>query len=195
MANIQGIDEKDLVDRFKNGDQSAFEILFKYYYPGLVIYATQFLADYNEAEEIVQDFFVSMWQNQKNLFPSDSLKNYFFTSVKNKSFNFLKHKRIKEAYIHRLIGLTGNHLVYDTDIYVATELQEKITSAIDSLPEKCREVFIMSRFRAMKNEEIAHELELSKRTVETHISHALNILRSELKNYSGLLILLGIIRL
>ncbi|MDP3434297.1 MAG: sigma-70 family RNA polymerase sigma factor, partial [Bacteroidota bacterium] len=69
---------------------------------------------------------------------------------------------------------------------------EKIKKAIDLLPEKCREIFIMSRMRGLKNEEIAAELNLSKRTVETQISKALQVLRVELKDYVGLLVLLGI---
>ena len=88
--------------------------------------------------------------------------------------------------------LSNNHLVYDPDLYIASELQEKIKNAIDLLPEKCREIFIMSRMRGLKNEEIATELNLSKRTVETQISNALKVLRVELKDYVGLLVLLGI---
>ncbi|MDP2115597.1 MAG: sigma-70 family RNA polymerase sigma factor, partial [Bacteroidota bacterium] len=88
--------------------------------------------------------------------------------------------------------LSNNHLVYDPDLYIASELQEKIKKAIDLLPEKCREIFIMSRMRGLKNEEIATDLNLSKRTVETQISKALKVLRVELKDYVGLLVLLGI---
>lgn len=88
--------------------------------------------------------------------------------------------------------LSNNHLVYDPDLYIASELQEKIKKAIDLLPEKCRKIFIMSRMRGLKNEEIAAELNLSKRTVETQISKALKVLRVELKDYVGLLVLLGI---
>jgi len=72
-----------------------------------------------------------------------------------------------------------------------SELQSKIKCAIDHLPNKCREVFDMSRIRGMKNEEIASELNISKRTVETHISNALKQLKSELKDYLSFLILLG----
>ena len=75
---------------------------------------------------------------------------------------------------------------------MASELQDKIKNSIEILPDKCREIFMMSRMRGMKNEEIASELNLSKRTVESQISNALKVLRVELKDYTGLLILLGI---
>lgn len=192
MQIIQGINEKDLIVRLKNGDQNAFELLFHFYYPGLVMYSTQFTADRMEAEEIVQNFFVRFWQRHQQIIPSDSLKSYLFLSVKNGSLNFLKHKKIEEKYIRSMTELSNNHLVYDPDLYIASELQEKIKNAIDLLPEKCREIFIMSRMRGMKNEEIAVELNLSKRTVETQISKALKVLRVELKDYVGLLVLLGI---
>jgi RNA polymerase sigma-70 factor (ECF subfamily) len=192
MQSIQGINEKDLIVRLKNGDQTAFELLFHFYYPGLVMYAIQFTTDRMEAEEIVQDFFVRFWQKHQQIIPSDSLKSFFFLSVKNGSLNFLKHKKIEEKYVRSMTELSNNHLVYDPDLYIASELQEKIKKSIDLLPEKCREIFIMSRMRGLKNEEIAAELNLSKRTVETQISKALKVLRVELKDYVGLLVLLGI---
>ncbi len=192
MQTIHGITEKDLIIRLKDGDQTAFELLFHFYYPGLVIYASQFTADRCEAEEIVQNFFVRFWQKHNQILHGDSLKNYFFLSVKNSSLNYLKHKKIEERYLKELSDLSDQHLVYDPDLYVATELQEKIKNSINLLPEKCREIFVMSRIHGLKNDDIANELNLSKRTVETQISNALKVLRVELKDYVGLLIFLGI---
>jgi RNA polymerase sigma-70 factor (ECF subfamily) len=192
MQIIQGIYEKDLIVRLKEGDQTAFELLFHFYYPSLVVYSAQFTTDRMEAEEIVQDFFVRLWQRHWLLVPSESLKSYFFLSVKNGSLNFLKHKKVEEKYIKKMLELSNHHPAYDPDSYLDSELQEKIRHSIDLLPEKCREVFIMSRLRGMKNEEIASELIISKRTVETQISKALKVLRIELKDYVGLIILLGI---
>jgi len=194
MQSIHGITEKELINRLIKGDQTAFELLFHAYYPGLVVYASQFTFDKDEAEEIVQDFFVRCWQKHQSLQPAESLKNYFFSSVKNRGLNYLKHKKIEENYIHQLSGISENHLVYNQDLYSTTELQEKIINSIELLPERCREIFTMSRIQGLNNEEIALELNLSKRTVETQISHALKVLRVELKEYSGLLIILGLIR-
>jgi RNA polymerase sigma-70 factor (ECF subfamily) len=192
MQNIKGIPEKDLIVLLRCGNQTAFELLFHYYYPGLVLYSSQFIADQDEAEEIVQEFFVRFWQKHQQLKVCDSLKNYFFSSVRNSSLNFLKHKKIEEKYLKELIDLSSHHLVYEPDLYIISELQEKIKNGIDRLPEQCRKIFIMSRIRGLKNEEIASELSLSKRTVETQISKALKVLRIELKDYIALLLLLGI---
>lgn len=192
MQTIQGIYEKDLIVRLKYGDQTAFELLFHFYYPGLVMFSTQFTTDRNEAEEIVQDFFVRFWQRHDQISLTDSLKSFFFLSVKNSSLNFLKHKKVEEKYIRKMTEMADRHLAYDPDLYVDSELQEKVKQAIDLLPEKCREVFVMSRLRGMRNDDIATELNISKRTVETQISKALKVLRVELKDYVALLILFGI---
>jgi len=192
MQIIQGINEKDLIVRLKAGDQTAFELLFHFYYPGLVMYSVQFTTDRMEAEEIVQDFFVRFWQKHQQILLTDSLKSYLFLSVKNGCLNYLKHKKVEEKYIRQMAELSNRHLAYDPDLYLASELQEKVKNVIDLLPEKCREIFIMSRIQGLKNEEIATNLNLSKRTVETQISKALKVLRIELKDYVGLMILLGI---
>lgn len=192
MHTINGIYEKDLIVRLKEGDQTAFELLFHFYYPGLVLYSTQFTTDRMEAEEIVQDFFVRLWQRHQQLIPTDSLKSYLFLSVKNGCLNYLKHKKVEEKYIRQMAELSNQHLAYDPDLYIASELQEKVKNVIGLLPEKCREIFIMSRIQGLKNEEIADNLNISKRTVETQISKALKVLRLELKDYVGLMILLGI---
>ena len=193
MQLINGIKERELVERVQQGDQTAFELLFRFYYPGLVVYATQFTVDRSEAEEIVQDFFVRFWQKHSHIKSSESLKNYFFSCVKNSSLNLLKHKKIEVSYIQKLQQLSeSENLTYHPDLFIVSELQEKIESAIALLPEKCREVFIMSRIQGLKNEEIASILDLSKRTVETQISKAIKVMRIELKDYLGLLFLLGI---
>ncbi len=192
MQIIQGICEKELITRLRAGDQTAFELLFHHYYPGLVLFSSQFTTDRNEAEEIVQDFFVKFWQKHHQISLTDSLKAYFFLSVKNSSLNFLKHRKVEEKYIQQMMKLSDRYLAYDPDLYIDSELQEKLKSAIDLLPEKCREIFTMSRIKGLKNDEIADQLNLSKRTVETQISKALKILRHELKDYVGLLIFLGL---
>src|SRR5690554_3656975 len=94
MIVINGIEESTLIHRFINGDQTAFELLFRYYYPGLVTFASQIILDIDEAEEIVQLFFVNIWSSRRNIKQSQSLKSYFFTAVKNRALNYLKREKI-----------------------------------------------------------------------------------------------------
>ena len=188
MQVINGIEEKVLIDRIIRGDQTAFELIFRFYYPGLVVFAEHITLDKPEAEEIVQDFFVRLWTKRKNLYQAGSLKSYLFTSIKNSSLNFLKKEKVKSRLIEELKEILKDNLLYDPDLYIQSTLQDEIRKAFEKLPPRTREVFLLSRFKGKRNDEIALELNLSKRTVETHITHALKILREELKEYMTLVL-------
>nr|WP_321354258.1 RNA polymerase sigma-70 factor [uncultured Draconibacterium sp.] len=185
---IKGFEEHVLVERMIAGDQTAFELLFKFYYPGLVIFAANIILNKEEAEEIVQDFFVRLWSNRQNIKSDGSLKNYFFKSVKNRSINFLKSNEIKRQVIEELKKQMKTELHYNPDIYIDTELQRRLKAAFSKLPARTAEIFTMSRFRGLTNDEIADDLKISKRTVETQVSKALKILRTELRAYATLLL-------
>lgn len=190
MQKINGISENILIDRFKNGDHSAFEMIFRFYYPGLVLFAKQYVLYEEDAEEIVEDFFIRVWQKRHQINQADSLKPYFFTSIKNSSLNYLHHKKHKDKLIQEIIQLSENNLLYQPDVFVISDLQDAIRKAIQSLPPKCREVFILCRVNGLKNEDVATKLNLSKRTVETHVSNALKQLRIELKDYMASMLFL-----
>ena len=192
MLKINGIEETKLIKRLRQGDETAFEILFRFYYPGLVVFASQIVLDKDEATEIVQDFFVRLWENRSSLKKGSSLKAYFFTSVKNRSFNYLKREKVHTHDIEQLNNLADTSPLYTADLFIESEMQNKVKAAIDKLPERCGEIFVMSRFQGASNDEIAEKLDISKRTVETQISNALKVLRVELKDFLGILILLGI---
>jgi RNA polymerase sigma-70 factor (ECF subfamily) len=132
---------------------------------------------------------VNLWTVRKNIQKSTSLKSYFFVSVKNRAFNYLKKEQIKEKTLGQLKELVEKDFLYQPDLFVESELQQQITNAMEKLPERTREIFMMSRFKGISNDEIATQLELSKRTVETQISNALKILREELKDYRFLMLL------
>lgn len=187
-TKIRGIEERILVERMQQGDTTAFELLFKYYYPGLVVFASNIVLNKDEAEELVQDFFVRLWENRHSLKSDNPLKNYLFTSVKNRSINFLKSAQVKKNVIEELKRQMESEMRYNPDIYTDTELQQKLKLAFTKLPPRTAEIFTLSRFKGLSNDEIALSLELSKRTVETQISNALKILRKELQNYLTLLL-------
>ena len=191
MQQIQGIDERELIQRLKVDDQTAFELIFRFYYAGLVVFSKQLTNSGSDAEEMVQDFFVQLWENRKKIKDVDSLKPYFFTSIKNKSLNHLKKRGIEQNVHDYIKEQVEKDILYDPDIYVTSELQEQIRRAIDDLPERCREIFMMSKLRGFSNDEIAEEFNISKRTVETQISKALRILRNKLQNYLGFLLFIG----
>ncbi len=189
MSLIKEINEEILIQRLINGDQTAFELLFRFYYPGRVVFVTHIISDRDEAEEIVQDFFVNIWTSRKRIRQSNSLKSYFFVSVKNRAYNYLKKEQIREKTLNQLKEIVEKDILFQPDMFVESEFQQKISATLEKLPARTREVFMMSRFRGFSNDEIATQFEISKRTVETQISNALKILRDDLKEYKFLLML------
>ncbi len=189
---INGIEEQDLIRRLIEGDQTAFELLFRFYYPGLVVFTRNIIFDPAESENIVQEFFVQLWINRNNIKDSSTLKSYFFISIKNRALNYLKKEQVKAKVIHELTILTETDPLYQPDIFVESELQKKIMQALTKLPKRTHEIFVLSRTKGYSNDEIADMLNLSKRTVETQISNALKILRVELKEYIFILLILGL---
>ncbi len=187
-TKIGGIEENVLVERMIKGDKTAFELLFKYYYRGLVLFSSNIVVDKDEAEEIVQDFFVRLWENRKKMKVDSPLKSYLFVSVKNRSINFLKSSQVKKNVIDELKKQMESEMRYNPDVYVNSELQQKLKDAFSKLPPRMAEIFSLSRFKGYSNEEIATTLSLSKRTVETQVSNALRIMRKELNNYIMLLL-------
>jgi len=185
---IGGIEEGRLVQRMIDGDQTAFELLFRYYYPGLVIFASNIIVNRDEAEEIVQDFFVRLWENRATIKAGNTIKSYLFTSVKNRSINYLKSNQVKQHVVDELKMQMETEMRYNPDIYVDSELQQRLKIAFEKLPPRTAEIFTLSRFKGFTNDEIADDLGLSKRTVETQVSNALKILRKELKAYTTLLL-------
>lgn len=190
MTVINGIKEETLIQRLINGDQTAFELLFRFYYPGLVIFASRIVLDPGDAEEIVQDFFVQLWQGRKGVKNSGTLKSYFFTSVKNRALNYLKKEKISAKVREELKKMVETDRLYQPDLFIESELQSRIKAAFEKLPPRTGEIFTLSRFRGFSNDLIAEQLDISKRTVETQISNALKILREELKDYMFMLLLI-----
>lgn len=181
-----GIEEKKpLADKFmleqlRSSNQLVFEMVFKYYYSGLVVYADQIINNTAVSEDIVQSVFVKLWETRQKL-EIRSFRAYFIQCVKNRCIDHLRSEEVKNKYGSRAKAVDQND--FYEDLWIQAELDELIQQAIDKLPPRCREIFIMSRVEKLKTAEIAGQLELSCRTVETQISKALKLLRAELADY------------
>ena len=168
----------------RNDDISAFEMLFKRHYEGLVNYSRSFLKDRDAAEEIVQQFFYNFWKNRKEINIKVSLKSYLYRSVRNNSLKYLDSLGVRKRYADRVLSMSKDHIVYDSDEMEFAELNEIIEDTLSELPERCGRVFRMSRFEGMKYDEIAKELSVSVKTVEANMTRALKLLRERLENYN-----------
>ncbi len=177
-------EEIQLFEKIKNGNEKAFEILFHKYYRYLCLYATKIINDDSAAEEIVQDFFVKIWEKRETISIETSFKNYLFRSVKNLCINYIQHNKTKLRYARKVISEVENHFS-DDDSFPEIELSKKIEESINSLPEKRKKIFRLSRQEGLKYHEIATKLNISIKTVETQMSLAIKTLRDKLKNYSS----------
>jgi RNA polymerase sigma-70 factor (ECF subfamily) len=186
------LDEKYLISGLKTKNKIVFDFVFHYYYSGLCAFARRWVTDPDVAEDIVQDFFVRLWINSDKLEIISSLKSYFFTAVKNKALDHLKHVKIKEGYQRKVIESLkeGGHANWE---FTESELTGLVEKGMQKLPPRCREIFTLSRFQGKDNESIARQLGISKRTVELQMSNALKILRVELKDYLSAAVILWLL--
>jgi RNA polymerase sigma-70 factor, ECF subfamily len=178
--------EDKVINRMQLGDINAFEMTFKQYYKPLVHYSYTILKDMDEAEDIVQQSFIHIWQKQAELQIETSLKSYLYKSVYNASLNRAKQQKVRRLYAEELQAVS----TYPTaEPSHRKELETKIEWALAQLPEQCAKVFKLSRYEQMKYQAIADELNISIKTVENHIGKALKLMRELLKDYLPVLIL------
>jgi len=175
--------DKEILVKLKKDDSNAFEILFKKYYPGLLVYAKRIVQKIESAEEIVQDVFMNLWERREDPGIHTSLKSYLFRSVHNNALNKIKHLQVEMKYQNYYINLYKS---FSSDISGGTPqpfVKEKIQESIAKLPEQCRKIFVLSRIDGLKHKEIAEKLYISPKTVEVQIRKASILLREQLRDY------------
>ena len=186
MKETYQSDNDFLLSAVQRGDQKAFDTLFRRYYPMLCAYGHRFV-ELEDAEEIVEDSLLWIWENRENLFIETSLSSYLFKMIYRKALNKLAHidatQRADTRFYEEM-----QEMLQDTDLYQVEELTQRIKDAIATLPESYREAFVMHRFRDMSYKEIAEILGVSPKTVDYRIQQALKQLRVDLKDYLPLLL-------
>ncbi len=161
-------------------------------------FAEEYILSGEDAENIVQDVFLELWEKRDVLSMPINMTAFLFTSVKNRCIDYLRHKvvvgkiakKIREEQLLILKMKFESLEAFDRDISLNDDIETALTRAVDSLPEKCRRIFIKSRIEGKKQKEIATELNISVHTVETQMTIAYKKLRSALKNYLPLLLFL-----
>jgi RNA polymerase sigma-70 factor, ECF subfamily len=171
-------------------DPQLFEELFRQYSKPLFYYAAKFVED-DAAKDIVQDVFVKLWSNQE-IKVCKSLNSLLFTMVRNSCLQQLEKQRVRNKYFEstKLIMQKEELLFYmeEKTSLIEKELEDKLNEVINGLPDRCRQIFLLSRFENKKNQEIADELEISVKAVEKQITKALSTIRIEMKDYLPLMI-------
>lgn len=185
MLKSKAVDllEQNMYLALKEGKENAFEMIFKTFYKPLCSYAYSFLNDKDEAEEVVQATFISVWEKRDGIEIQTSLKSYLYRMVRNSCLNVIKHEKVKNEHVaHQMATGEYSHESVSQAV-VSSELESKIYDAMKTLPEQCRLVFQLSRFEELKYAEIAGQLNISVKTVESHMGKALKLMREHLKDY------------
>jgi RNA polymerase sigma-70 factor, ECF subfamily len=181
--------ENELLYKLKMGDEAAFEFIFRKHFTGLCLFAEHFLTDTHAAEEIVEEYFCQLWEDCTSMNINTSLRGYLYKSVYHRCLKYIRHQKVEQKYLAEQYQFADNEILgtasgdYPTVNLITKELEDKITSIIDSLPQQCKKVFCMNRFDNLTYAEIANQMGISQNTVKTQMSRALQKLRIELKDY------------
>lgn len=177
-----------LLREIQKGNSNAYKEMFDKFYSPLCEYASLYVSD-TDAEELVQDLMLYIWEAREHLVIESSLKSYLFIAVRNRSYNAIRSQQYKKR-VHSVLYEKLKEQFEDPDYYMVDELAVKIQNAIEGLPDNYRETFEMSRFGELTNAQIATTLSVSVKTVEYRISQSLKILRVKLKDYLPILLFL-----
>ena len=185
----QSSEERILVIQLKDGNQASYKTLYSKYAPILFAFSRKYLQSQEDAEEIVQEVFLRIWEKKDNIDENKSFSSYVIQAAKHRIFNGFRKNVNKQAYMDFLLfsdSPSRNFTEMDVDY---SEIKQKAELAISALPEKRQEVFRMSRELGLKNKEIAEKLQISIKTVENQMGQALKFLREELSEYQMLIFL------
>jgi RNA polymerase sigma-70 factor (ECF subfamily) len=174
--------------KLREGDKDAFNVIYNKYALRLNYFAKQYLLNSEASKNVVHDVFMELWDKRASLQVDTNISAWLFTVTKNKSLKVISQLKSQLNYNNFIKSrqLEANYKSleeFDTSNLILEELQNQIKLALDKLTPSCRKVFELSRFQDKKNKEIAKEMNLSQKTVEAHISKALKLLKSELKDY------------
>jgi RNA polymerase sigma-70 factor (ECF subfamily) len=183
-------DEVNTKDMFSPDREREFKQLFETFYPRLLRFANEYVGSTHDAEDIVQNVFLKLWEKRTSLPVDTNLNAYLLTMVKNHCLDFLKHQQVVNRFsINRKAELQRemefNYYAiskFDAEQMDKETLEQLVEKAISELPVQCRKAFELSRYEGLKYREIAEKMGISVKTVETHISNALKILRITLKD-------------
>lgn len=176
-----------IVESAKKDDEQALELLFSIYFPRLNDFARNVVKDDVISQDIVQEVFVKIWEKWSDI-ENINLEAFLFRLVRNRCIDYIKHMKVVNNRMHEIQISSKYEELYRIDfignepyVLIEKELKTKIEETIQRLPERCREVFILSRLNGLKNREIAERLNINIKNVERHLSRAMQSFRENFK--------------
>jgi len=179
-----------LLNRLRNNDENALTELYNRYWNPVYLYTYNVLRDKEVCKDIVQDLFMDLWKRREKLHITSTFKSYLFSSARYQIFAQIRKKE-KSLGSHLFENLDQRlHYNSPESEYLYQELVQRISTTVESLPQKCREVYTLSREEQLSHAEISQFLDISTKTVENHITKALKVLRSSVGTYLLAILLL-----
>jgi len=174
----------DLLEALKVGREDAYSYLFATYYANLFSYACRIMNDQNEAEECVQATFCHIWDIRQRLEIRDSIKSYLFRSVYNACITLLRKKKVLAKYEESgLLDLYFARVIQNPQAemrLIDSETRREILRTINTLPDRCKEIFVKCKIEGRTYSDVAESMEISVKTVENQMSIAYKKLREKL---------------
>lgn len=183
MALYSSYTDEQLLASLRSGDTVAFTEVYERYWDKLLIYVTRFIRRPSDAEDIVQELWVSIWRRREELHIERNLSTYLYTSARYLAIRHIQTSTTYAAYLDRLAAQLSVFATRDESLepeLFGRELDRQIDKLIEELPEKMKEVFILSRKHHLSYKEIAERLSISEETVRKQIYKSLQILRNRL---------------
>jgi len=192
LNHSEKISDAELVHRIKYGDKESFRGLFDKYAPKIFNFSLSYLKNKTDAEELVQDVFLKIWEKREILDTSQNIKAYIFKIAINTIYDFIRHKNIEYAFndfakvnYDKSSNSTWNKVIFN-------DMLSNLNELVAQMPEQRRRVFHLSKRKGLTNDEIAKKLNISKRTVENQLYRAIAFLKKHFKKESMLALLLSI---
>jgi RNA polymerase sigma-70 factor (ECF subfamily) len=176
------VDVEQLIRQaFEQNARQGYELLFRRFYRPLCSHAVRYVYGREVAEDIVSDVFLNFWHTQAYQTIMTTYQAYLFGAVRNRVLNYIRNQALHDSVDAGLVALTNDVVTEDPlQILQCTELYGRIQATITGLPPQCQRVFMLSRFEGKSYSQIAEQLGISVKTVETHLSKALSVLRQML---------------
>lgn len=179
--------DRECLIRMAAGDEQAFRQIYNRYYRTMVMGLMRMLNDVDTCREIAQEVFVEIWNKRATFEVHTSLPGYLRRASINKALNYIKkNKRYVFETLENQVDVADDHEVQVEKQGEAEDVNQALYKAIETLPERCRIVFTLSRFEDMSHREIAEQLNISTKTIENQITKAMKILREALIQYKNL---------
>jgi RNA polymerase sigma-70 factor (ECF subfamily) len=183
LPEYRKLKERQAIRRIRQGDEQAFEWLFRQYYERLCQWAYQYLHDQDSSEEVVQDLYYHLWRNRASLEFHVSVKSYLYKAVSNNCKMLLRRKSRRSDIEADLAARNQGMVTAPESLLEVKEIREVVNRTLEELPDKPAQIFRMSRYDGLKYREIAEKLSISIKTVEANMGKALQIFRKNLQEY------------